>query len=116
MRSDIVTLGSACGIHGCQRVTVTHKAGGDMSAKAVLSNNRDLDVDASIVNNGISVAADALNPAVNVVATPKDNNGVTTTISFVCRTSQGQWEYLLVHEGEIMLIDGERVMVKRRTS
>ena len=116
MRGDIVTLGSACGIHGCQRVTVTHKGGGDMSAKAVLSNNNELGVDVSIVDNGISVAADALNPHVGVVVSPKDNNGIQTAISLVCRTSQGQWEYLMVREGEIMLIDGQRVMVKRRTS
>jgi hypothetical protein len=35
-------------------------------------------------------------------------------VGLICSTSTGEWEYLMVDEGEIMLIDGERVMVKRK--
>ena len=90
MQGDIVTSGSTCGINGCQRVTVTHNGGGDMAAQATL-----------------------LNPNVDVSVTPKDNEGLTLNIALVCKTNQGQWEYLMVNEGEIVLIDGEKVMVKR---
>lgn len=114
MRSDIVTQGSCCGIHGCQRVTVTHKGGGDMAASVTPKDNQGIETDAILANNPVSVAVGALNPAVGVTISPKDNKGVTAAFSLVCATSQGKWEYLLVNEGEIMLIDGECVMVMRK--
>lgn len=113
MRGDVVTLGSSCGINGCQRVTVTHIAGGDMSAVASLVDGQGMDVDIMTPVDAISVAANAINPDVSVNITPKDNDGLTTVVSLVCETSQGGWEYLMVKEGEIVLIDGERVMVRR---
>lgn len=114
MRGDVVTLGSSCGINGCQRVTVTHIAGGDMSAVASFVNGQGMDVDVMTPVDAISVSADAVNQDVSVNVAPKDDDGLTTVVSLVCATSQGKWEYLLVNEGEIMLIDGECVMVMRK--
>lgn len=80
MRGDVVTNKMMCGINGCQQVTITHVAGGDLQADF----------------------------------TPKDNNGLKAAFSLMCQTSQGEWEYLLVDEGTIMLIDGQEVLVKRK--
>ena len=114
MHCDIVTSGSTCGIHGCQRVTVTHKGGGDMVASAVLSEMCGMDASAEIANNPLYVAADAIDTNTSVDVSRKDGNGLKINFALVCRTSQGVWEYLMVKEGEVVLIDGEKVMVKRR--
>lgn len=116
MHSDIVTLGSYCGINGCQRITITHKGGGDMLVTHVLVNNQEPEVGIAMLNKPVSVGVDALNPPIGVTINPKDNDGLRIGISLVCKTSQGEWEYLLVNEGRILLIDGECVMVKRRKS
>ena len=109
--SGEVVNGSSCGIHGCQRVTITHRGGGDMKAIASMVGG-DLSVDTSKVGDGLSVSADNLCNS-NVTANRIDTK-TSASFSLVCRTSQGLWEYLLVREGEIMLIDGQRVMVKRK--
>lgn len=92
MRGDIVTIGSSCGIHGCQRITVTYKGGGNMVATHDLINDTQI---------GVTIS-------------PKDNQGLKVGLKLVCGTSKGAWEYLLVNEGEILLIDGQCIMVKRR--
>ena len=114
MYGNVVTLGSTCGINGCQRVTITHKGGGDMDASATLVNDKELGVKTNIVSKAALVATSLLNPLVDSVITPKDNGGISVGFSLVCQTSQGVWEYLMVNEGEIVLINGEKVMVKRR--
>lgn len=58
---------------------------------------------------GIRVATNE--PSVDIERIGRDMNA---SVSLVCRASQGSWEYLLVREGEIMLIDGQRVIVKRK--
>ena len=113
MRGDIVTQGSCCGIHGCQRITVSHKGGGDMVATHGLKNNTDPIVSANLRNKPVSVTVDARNPQMGTTISPKDNQGLKVAFSLKCRTSQGAWEYLLVKEGEILLIDGQNVMVRR---
>lgn len=109
--SGEVINGSSCGIHGCQRVTITHRGGGNMKAVASMVGG-DLSVDTSKVGSGLSVSADNLCNT-KVFANVVDTN-TSASFSLVCRTSQGLWEYLMVREGEIMLIDGQRVMVKRK--
>lgn len=78
---------------------------------------------ASMVGDGLSVKVGEIGDGLSVSANSLCNSNVTAnridtktsaSFSLVCRTSQGLWEYLLVREGEIMLIDGQRVMVKRR--
>lgn len=114
MRSDIVTQGSCCSIHGCQRVTITHVGGGDMQATCALKNTQDLYVDATLQNNAVSVVLDNVSQPILVNTTPKDNNGINVAFSLCCCTGLGKWEYLLVDEGKILLIDGQAVMVKRK--
>lgn len=109
--SGEVINGSSCGIHGCQRVTITHRGGGDMIAVASMVGNG-LSVEVGEIGDGLSVSANSLcnsNVTVNRIDTK-----TSASFSLVCRTSQGLWEYLMVREGEIMLIDGQRVMVKRK--
>lgn len=115
MYGDVITLGSTCGINGCQHVTITHKGGGDMEALAILSNDKDLDVETNLLNNAIKATTGIFNPETDVVVSPMCNDGIKTSFSLVCTTSQGMWEYLMVKEGEIVLIDGERVMVRRES-
>lgn len=93
MRGDVVTNKMMCGINGCQQVTITHVAGGDLQADFTPKDN-----------NGIHTTT----------YTPKDNDGLKAAFSLMCQTSQGEWEYLLVDEGTIMLIDGQEVLVKRK--
>lgn len=114
MRGDIVTQGSCCGIHGCQRITVSYKGGGDMVANHALKNNTDPNIDVNLRNKPVSVTVDARNPQMGITISPKENQGLKVAFSLKCKTSQGAWEYLLVNEGEILLIDGQNVMVKRR--
>lgn len=109
--SGEVLNGSSCGIHGCQRVTITHRGGGDMKAVASMVGDG-LSVKVGEIGDGLSVSANSLCSS-DVTANRIDTK-TSASFSLVCRTSQGLWEYLMVREGEIMLIDGQRVMVKRK--
>lgn len=115
MRGDIVTNKMMCGINGCQQVTITHVAGGDLQADFIPKDNNGIHVETSIVNNKpVSVRFDGISHDTRTTYTPKDNNGLKSAFSLMCQTSQGEWEYLLVDEGTIMLIDGQEVLVKRK--
>ena len=114
MRGDIVTEGSVCSIHGCQQVTITHKGGGDLSASVSLVNDKELRVTTTNKNTALSVVSTPIHPSMETSFTPKDRNGVKTTLGLMCKTSQAEWEYLLVEEGTILLIDGQNVLVKRK--
>lgn len=114
MRGDIVTEGSVCSIHGCQQVTITHKGGGDVSASVSLVNDKELRVTTTNKNKALSVVPTPIRPSMETSFTPKDRNGVKTTLGLMCKTSQAEWEYLLVEEGTILLIDGQNVLVKRK--
>lgn len=115
MRGDILTQGQCCGINGCQRVTIEHLGGGDSQAFVVPKDNDGIRVDAAIVNDKpIFVAYNAFNPNNLATINHKDFNGVKADFSLMCMTSQATWEYLLVEEGTIMLIDGQCVIVKRK--
>lgn len=114
MRGDIVTKGSVCSIHGCQQVTITYKGGGDLSASVSLVNDKELRVTTTNKNTALSVVPTPIRPSMETSFTPKDRNGVKTTLGLMCKTSQAEWEYLLVEEGTILLIDGQNVLVKRK--
>ena len=113
MQSDIITRGSSCGIHGCTTVTITHEGGGDMSASARLENNQAPSVDVLDLTHRMAIDLEPKNTGVDVTTERKDGAGLNVTTGLMCRTSQGEWEFLLVNEGVIMLIDGQCVLVKR---
>jgi hypothetical protein len=113
MQSDIITHGYSCGIHGCTTVTVTHKGGGDMSASAWLKNDKAPSVDVMDMTHRMAIDLEPKNTGVDVATERKDGDGLTIKTSLMCRTSQGEWEFLLVNEGVIMLIDGQCVLVRR---
>ena len=110
MFDNSVNSCSCCGLHGCQRVTIIRKAGGDMRAVVSLA-NKPVYVGFENMSKGISVSAKLKSGA--DVSFGKVGNGIKPSFSLVCRTSQGAWEYLMVKEGEILLIDGQKVLVKR---
>lgn len=91
MQGDIITQGGYCGISGCTTVTVSHVGGGNMVA-----------------------SAEKISDSADVTITPKDNMGLGVSFGLVCKPTQGAWEYLYVNEGELLLIDGEQVMVLRK--
>lgn len=113
MQSDIITHGSSCGIHGCTTVTITHKGGGDMMASACLKNAQAPSVDVLDMTHRMAIDLEPKNTGVDVTTERKDGAGLNVTTGLMCRTSQGEWEFLLVNEGVIMLIDGQCVLVKR---
>ena len=110
MFSNSVNSCSCCGLHGCQRVTIIRKAGGDMRAVVSLASDS-VSVGFKNLSKGGSVSTE-LKRGANV-SFGKVGNGIKPSFSLVCRTSQGAWEYLMVKEGEILLIDGQKVLVKR---
>ena len=115
MRGDVVTNKMMCGINGCQQVTITHVAGGDLQADFTPKDNNGIHTKMSIVNNKpVSVRLEGISYGTRTTYTPKDNDGLKAAFSLMCQTSQGEWEYLLVDEGTIMLIDGQEVLVKRK--
>ena len=111
--SDIITHGSSCGIHGCTTVTIAHVGGGDMMASAWLKNDQAPSVDVMDMTHRMAIDLEPKNTGVDVTTERKDGDGLTIKTSLMCRTSQGEWEFLLVNEGVIMLIDGQCVLVRR---
>ena len=116
MRSNIITEGRSCSTCGCQHVTINHKAGGDMETSHMLVNDEKANVGFELKNPATTSVYDMKNPQLSVGHTRCDGQGIRTSLSLMCQTSQGRWEYLMVREGEIMLIDGQCVIVKRKTS
>ena len=113
MQSDIITHGSSCGINGCTTVTITHEGGGDMAAIAMLENNQAPSVDVLDMTHRMSIDLEPKNAQLGVSLERKNGNGLKVSTSLMCKTSQGEWEFLLVKEGVIMLIDGQCVLVRR---
>ena len=113
MQSDIITHGSSCCIHGCTTVTITHKGGGDMAASVWLKNDQAPSVDVMDMTHRMAIDLEQKNTGVDVTTERKEGDGLTIKTSLMCRTSQGEWEFLLVNEGVIMLIDGQCVLVRR---
>lgn len=105
--------GGSCGIHGCMSVAINHVGGGEIQTAVTPVDNAGLDVATEIKIKPFTVSTNVQNPAYSVVASPKDNAGLQVETRLVCRTGQGQWEYLMVDEGVIMLIDGQCVLVRR---
>jgi len=114
MYGDVVTNGQFCGINGCQKVTVKHKAGGLMGCSTELRNDRELAVACPLQNGDVTAAIELENPNVGVSVALQNDKATKIGISLVCKTSVGNWEYLLVEEGRLLLIDGQAVMVRRK--
>ena len=104
---------ACCGIHGCTSISVTHKAGGDAQSNVGLLSPA-MNTDITLKNGAFKADMTALNPSCGISTTRKDDKGLQVTTRLVCKTGQGDWEFLLVNEGVIMLIDGQCVLVKRR--
>ena len=113
MWSDVVTTGQYCDISGCQRVTIEHRAGGLCVCSTELRNDKELAVSCALQNGDIDVDVELQNPIVNVSTELRNDKNIKVALSLVCRTSVGSWEYLLVEEGKLLLIDGEAVMVRK---
>lgn len=84
-----------------------------MSASAWLKNDKAPSVDVMDMTHRMAIDLEPKNTGVDVATERKDGDGLTIKTSLMCRTSQGEWEFLLVNEGVIMLIDGQCVLVRR---
>ena len=84
-----------------------------MTASARLENSQAPSVDILDMTHRMAIDLEQKNTGVDVTTERKDGDGLTIKTSLMCRTSQGEWEFLLVKEGVIMLIDGQCVLVKR---
>ena len=113
MQSDILTQGSSCGIHGCMTVTIAHESGGDMIALPCLATAQAPNVDVLDLTHRMAIDLEPKNTGVDVTTERKNDTGLKITTSRMCRNSGGKWEFLLVKEGVIMLIDGQCVLVRR---
>lgn len=113
MRGEVLN-GGCCTINGCQSVTITHLKGGDIDASTTLRNNVELGITIEMANDNCTSEIVLANPSFEASVAQKETAPLQVSMSLVCRTSQGKWEYLLVKEGEIMLIDGQHVVVKRK--
>ena len=115
MRDNVVTQGQSCTINGCQNVTISHKGGGEIDASLVLASNTEPRVDIKKADTGyLQADYGVIRPNIDTQYTPKDKNGVKANFHIMCETSAGDWEYLLVEEGTLFLIDGQSVMVRRK--
>lgn len=114
MCGSVIEQGSVCSVSGCSLVTVTHLAGGKMSVKTSPCND-DCQVAVTHISGGNALVNASLHKDCGMTArTEVLNKPIRVNVGLICSTSTGEWEYLMVDEGEIMLIDGERVMVKRK--
>jgi hypothetical protein len=113
MYGDVVTTGQCCGINGCQRVVIEYMAGGRMAFDKEML-NPDVDVTTALQNPDVTAKVELQNPNVVAGVTLKNDKAVNIGVSLVCKTSVGNWEYLLVEEGRLLLIDGQAVMVRRK--
>lgn len=114
MYGDVVTTGQCCGINGCQRVTIEHKAGGLMGCSTELWNDKELAVACPLQNGDVTASIELGNPNVGVSVALQNDKAAKIGISLVCQTSVGSWEYLFVEEGRLFLIDGQAVIVKKK--
>lgn len=114
MLGDVVTQGSVCSTCGCQQITISHEAGGEMSASVVLESVRELEMETADLTHHLSVDTSVQNEALSVATERKSSEGLTVTTELMCQTSQGEWEFLLVDEGVIVLLDNQCVLVKRK--
>ena len=114
MLGDVVTQASVCSTHGCQQVTILHVAGGEMSASVVLGNTSSPVVSAEDKTHPLSVDTSNQCAPLSVTTERKSSEGIAVTAGLMCRTSQGEWEFLLVDEGVIVLLDNQCVLVKRK--
>lgn len=103
MLGGVVTQGSICSTCGCQHVTISHEAGGEMSASVILENT----------SSPVVSTSNQCSP-LDVTTERKSSDGLTVTAGLVCATSQGEWEFLLVNEGVIVLLNNQCVLVKRK--
>lgn len=114
MHGEIIAQGQSCTINGCQTVTIAYKGGGDIDASLELQNKKEPRASYhDAVLSPIQAEYGLKNPSADCQHVLKNTTAPKAKFSLVCETSAGDWEYLLVREGEILLIDGERVLVRR---
>jgi len=114
MHGNAIERGSTCSINGCQKVVISHIKGGDITASMSIRNNSEIIVSNELLNKEISVNTKEKSFPCSVNIIRRNPNQLSAEISLVCQTSRGEWEYLLVEEGKIVLIDGQTVLVKRK--
>lgn len=114
MYGEIIAQGQSCTINGCQTVTIAYKGGGDIDASLELQNKKESCVSCgNAVLSQIQAEYGLKNPSVDCQYVLKNTTAPKAKFSLVCETSAGDWEYLLVEEGALLLINGEAVMVRR---
>ena len=84
-----------------------------MMAGTCLKNDQAPSVDVLDMTHRMAIDLESKNTSVDVTTERKNDDGLKVSTALMCRTSQGEWEFLLVNEGVIMLIDGQCVLVKR---
>lgn len=115
MHGEIIAQGQSCTVNGCQTVTIAHKGGGDIDASLELQNKKEprASYDNAVLSP-IQAEYSLKNPSVDCQHVLKNTTAPKAKFSLVCETSTGDWEYLLVDEGALLLINGEAVMVRRK--
>lgn len=115
MHGEIIAQGQSCTVNGCQTVTIAYKGGGDIDASLELQNNKEPRASYDdAVSSPIQAAYGLENQSMDSQYTLKNTKAPKAQFSLVCETSAGDWEYLLVEEGALYLINGEAVMVRRK--
>ena len=110
MRCDVVTQGQCCHTSGCQQITVIHLGGGRMTFVKQIKNN---EIIISCDNkNSIDAKISHIDTNTNFVL-DRVQGGMEVSFGLVCSTGVGGWEYLQVREGDVLLIDGQRVIVRK---
>lgn len=91
MDSSIITERAIDARSGCVAIKMSYA--GAIAANATIDN----------ANDAIVATIEQPNKSMPIVS-----------LGLVCSVGIGEWEYLKVKEGDILLIDGERVLVKRK--
>ena len=102
-----MTTGSSCGINGCISVSVESIGYFDAYIENLTYS------DASIEPIGYAEAeihelGGAEADVEEIDSTPQ------ISVTLICKTAQGDWEFLAVKEGQVIDINGEKIMVRRK--
>ena len=85
-----------------------------MSASVTLVNTSSPAVSTEDKTHPLSVSTFNQCSPLDVTTERKSPEGLTVTMELMCQTSQGEWEFLLVDEGVIVLLNNQCVLVKRK--
>ena len=100
------SVNSCCGINGCTSVSV-ERIGECFAYAENLSYS-----DASFERVGYA-DADAERVGDADASATELSNRLNLTTALICKTAQGEWEFLAVEEGQVIDINGEKIMVRR---